>query len=150
MPDTLWSGGIPGETKRLIQWSYVLNDVRKWKLCAEPACGTAVPYGTVRCIKHTRQKEQEQSGWAKRPSKRNLRYNGSHKGWRDLRLRVIRRDQGLCQGCKGKGLIRSGQEVDHIDSEGGDDMDNLQFLCLSCHRAKTIAESVKARRENSL
>ena len=138
-------GGIPGEMKRSIQWSYALSDVRKWKLCAEPACSTAVPYGTRRCIKHTKEKDAEPSGWVKRPSPRHREHNGSHKGWRKLRMMVIRRDMGLCQSCKATGLMRSGQEVDHIDGSAGDAMDNLQLLCKPCHQAKTKQESIDAR-----
>lgn len=63
--------------------------------------------------------------------------------WRSIRRLVFKRDDWTCQLChrrfwpKWKGLI----EGDHIAeiADGGDafDMDNVQTLCVPCHKAKT-------------
>jgi 5-methylcytosine-specific restriction endonuclease McrA len=53
------------------------------------------------------------------------------------------RDNGLCQPClKGSRVSRASQ-VDHIipKADGGNDDDNnLQSICVACHRAKTATE----------
>jgi 5-methylcytosine-specific restriction protein A len=64
--------------------------------------------------------------------------------WAGIRSKVLKRDHGLCQSCKSRGLIRFAQEVDHIIrlSDGGsNNPDNLQSLCTACHTAKTNAEN---------
>lgn len=60
--------------------------------------------------------------------------------WQRVRERIIRRDYGLCQECRRKGMTTAGKEVDHIvpDFKGGSDMDdNLELLCKKCHAEKT-------------
>ncbi len=60
-----------------------------------------------------------------------------------IRPAVMRRDNGLCQVCKSRGILSPAQEVDHIVNiaEGGSDsFDNLQAICIECHRAKTNKE----------
>lgn len=64
-----------------------------------------------------------------------------------LRRRVLARDGGRCQirwpGCLGEGV-----EVDHIipHSEGGSiDLENLQAVCIACHKHKTQTEAQRAR-----
>jgi 5-methylcytosine-specific restriction protein A len=86
------------------------------------------------------------SGWVRSPSKRADRGRLVGRPWSRLRMRVIQRDFGLCQVCKAKGLIRGGHEVDHIMNAGGDDMDNLQTICVPCHRAKTQIEARKGKK----
>jgi 5-methylcytosine-specific restriction protein A len=57
--------------------------------------------------------------------------------WRKLRLMYLR-ENPLCVGC---GAAAS--EVDHIVARaagGGDDWENLQSFCKSCHSAKTRRE----------
>lgn len=58
--------------------------------------------------------------------------NGSTKGWREIRKRIIQRDQ-VCQLC---GLDEGQMHIDHIipKSKGGSDMDsNLRLLCRNCN-----------------
>jgi 5-methylcytosine-specific restriction protein A len=69
-------------------------------------------------------------------------------GMRD-RDNIKRRDCGLCQGCKAKGIARPGGLVDHIKPlwEGGSDEDaNKQLLCKPCHDVKTAAEALSRSR----
>lgn len=66
--------------------------------------------------------------------------------WIRLRELVKKRDEYLCQECLKNGYLVCGSEVDHIIpvSQGGSDsLDNLQLLCTSCHRVKTLKESRK-------
>lgn len=68
------------------------------------------------------------------------------RAWRDLRLRVFRRDGYRCRQC---GRLCAYPECDHITprSEGGQDVEgNCQTLCTACHKAKTQAESQRAAR----
>ena len=86
-------------------------------------------------------------GWsASHRGSRHQRGYGSR--WDRLRLRILRRDCGLCQPCRRRGLVTAGGEVDHIvpKAEGGSDDDgNLQCICRDCHAAKTALESARAR-----
>jgi len=58
--------------------------------------------------------------------------NGSTRRWREIRKRIIARDQ-VCQLC---GLDEGQMHIDHIipKSKGGSDIDsNLRLLCKSCN-----------------
>ena len=69
------------------------------------------------------------------------------KRWRDIRIKVIRRDKYKCQQCGvlclGKAKGKPSPEVDHIQERKTHpqlayNMGNLQVLCRSCHSKKTI------------
>lgn len=52
----------------------------------------------------------------------------------------IMQEQPLCKMCENKGIVTSGVEMDHIVplfKGGSNNDDNLQMLCVECHRAKT-------------
>lgn len=62
--------------------------------------------------------------------------------WDKLRLRILKRDKHLCQGCLPRPTPAT--QVDHITPKakgGTDDEDNLQSLCAPCHEAKTIKDT---------
>ena len=69
---------------------------------------------------------------------------GSGRGgrpWRRKRAAILVRDEYTCQAC---GIITLKLEVDHIvnRARGGlDDEENLQALCIPCHKLKTAAEA---------
>jgi 5-methylcytosine-specific restriction protein A len=71
---------------------------------------------------------------------------GSGRGgrpWRRKRAAILLRDEYTCQAC---GVITSQLEVDHIINRargGSDDEENLQALCIPCHKLKTAAESAE-------
>jgi 5-methylcytosine-specific restriction enzyme A len=47
----------------------------------------------------------------------------------------------LCLMCQKQGIIKAATQVDHIKplhKGGTDDMDNLQPLCVECHKVKTL------------
>ena len=59
-----------------------------------------------------------------------------------LRTRIMQ-DQPLCKMCDEKGLVTPGAEMDHIlpiFMGGSNDDDNLQMLCVECHRKKTAED----------
>jgi len=56
-----------------------------------------------------------------------------------LRTRIMQ-GQPLCKMCEDKGLVTPGAEMDHIVPlfmGGSNDDDNLQMLCVECHRKKS-------------
>lgn len=65
------------------------------------------------------------------------------------RAAIKRRDCGLCQMCKARGIARPGAEVDHkvpLWDGGTDDEDNKWLLCRPCHEEKTAAEATRRAR----
>lgn len=63
--------------------------------------------------------------------------------WVKRREQVMQRDGYLCQPCLRQGRPTEAKQVDHITpkaKDGTDDFDNLQAICVDCHKAKTKAE----------
>ncbi|PKH12613.1 HNH endonuclease [Pseudomonas sp. 43NM1] len=73
---------------------------------------------------------------------------GSGRGgrpWRRRRATILLRDHYTCRVC---GLITDQLEVDHIVNlaqGGSDDDDNLQAICIPCHKVKTAREATAHR-----
>lgn len=70
------------------------------------------------------------------------------KKWKVVREKAIIRDNMMCQECLRNGIHTQGKEVDHIIelSDRPDlayDLDNLEYLCVPCHRKKTEKEKNK-------
>lgn len=64
--------------------------------------------------------------------------------WGKIRKVAIARDSGLCQPCIRSGKVTQAKEVDHITPKcqgGTDDLDNLQAICVPCHKEKTAREA---------
>ena len=65
-----------------------------------------------------------------------------------LRAAVLR-EEPLCRKCSTKRIVRASREVDHIiplHKGGTDARENLQGLCIECHKEKTLEErGVKVR-----
>jgi 5-methylcytosine-specific restriction endonuclease McrA len=82
-------------------------------------CAAPIPYGS-RCQDHkTRSKSSR---------------GGSTRRWRELRLRILRRDRYLCRYCGGEA-----NTVDHVlpKARGGtDDPSNLVAACARCNYSK--------------
>ena len=56
-----------------------------------------------------------------------------------LRTRIMQ-GQPLCRACDAKGFVTPSAEMDHIVPlfmGGSNDDDNLQMLCVECHRKKS-------------
>ena len=89
------------------------------------------------------------SGWNKTSRLPRAR-RGYGWAWEKLRLVILERDRWLCQHCIKQGRSEIATDVDHITPKyqgGGDDPDNLQSLCKSCHRAKTEREGNGSQRQ---
>ena len=66
-------------------------------------------------------------------------------GWAKIRRRILQRDP-VCQDGRACSGLAPSTEVDHV-IPGDDHSDaNLQGICGDCHRAKSSAEGVAARR----
>lgn len=114
--------------------------------CRRVGCGVLVRDGSGYCQAH---KDDRLLGKFADPSRGSRHERGYGSQWDKTRLRILRRDNGLCQPCLRAGRVTSARAVDHIvpKSEGGTDVDdNLQAICIECHKAKTAAESVRARK----
>lgn len=90
-------------------------------------------------------------GWSN-PDRGTAEQRGYGWEWRKKRAAVLKRDRYMCQcgDCKGRGLPAS--EVDHVIPKalgGSDDSDNLQAMNEDCHKLKTQAEAVAARRSTN-
>ena len=75
--------------------------------------------------------------------------HGSHgirttgKKWQRMRS-IVLKEEPLCRICDGKGQVTPSAEVDHIvplARKGTDNRDNLQGVCIECHKAKTAVEN---------
>jgi 5-methylcytosine-specific restriction endonuclease McrA len=57
--------------------------------------------------------------------------------WNEIRQRVYERADGCCEYCR-TCEVNTGQtmQVDHIDPNGGDDLDNLGLSCWNCNNHK--------------
>jgi len=111
------------------------------RICSHAGCHCLVNNGS-RCINH-----QIISGWyATEQSKGNRHKRGYGAKWDKLRLRILQRDNYLCLPCKQAGVLTAAKQVDHIIAKangGGDNEVNLQSICITCHRLKTLKEAGK-------
>jgi 5-methylcytosine-specific restriction protein A len=84
-------------------------------------------------------------------SKESRQSRGYGAAWDKRRLRILKRDCGICQPCKRAGRLSQGNQVDHIISKakaatlgwGQTQIDgdtNLQAICEPCHKLKTKVE----------
>lgn len=67
--------------------------------------------------------------------------------WRKRRAAVRRRAGGRCEALDGNGsrCTARGTECDHVRRGDNHNLDNLQWLCATCHARKTRAETTEAR-----
>ena len=82
------------------------------------------------------------------PSRGTRQQRGYGARWDKARIRIMVRDKGLCQPCLKAGQVTPARQVDHIvaKSAGGtEDDNNLQAICIACHKTKTATESAAAR-----
>ena len=89
---------------------------------------------------------KESGGW--RGQRGTSHARGYGWAWQKLRARILARDMHLCQPCERAGKTTPAREVDHIvpKAKGGtDDPDNLEAICIPCHRAKTEREAAEAQ-----
>ena len=84
------------------------------------------------------------SGWERSRKGKSTTDRGYGWKWQQLRKRILKRDEYLCQTCLRKGRYERATEVDHILAKalgGADVAANLEAICHECHKEKTLAES---------
>lgn len=111
--------------------------------CRAPMCPGKTQADSGYCDSHA----HLASGW-NNPARGTAEQRGYDWAWRKRRAAVLKRDRYLCQcaDCRGRRLPAG--EVDHRipKFEGGtDDPSNLYAINVDCHKAKTSAESRRAR-----
>ncbi|WP_241616848.1 HNH endonuclease [Rosenbergiella epipactidis] len=87
-------------------------------------------------------------GWQQHQQGKTRHERGYGSKWDNIRARVLKRDNYLCQSCMQEGKVVAATTVDHIiaKAHGGTDADsNLQALCWPCHRRKTATEGRRSR-----
>jgi 5-methylcytosine-specific restriction enzyme A len=114
--------------------------------CRHPGCAALVAEPGY-CDEHKR----DAIGWKADAYRGSRHERGYGADWARRRVRILKRDCGLCQPCLRNSEVTKATQVDHIvpKAEGGtDDDDNLQAICSPCHTAKTAQESARARSRN--
>jgi len=104
--------------------------------CTYPGCA-GLAYRGSRCKSHPYD-ERNKGGYNAHKGNRHAQGYGYE--WAKQRMRILRRDDHLCQVC---GMAEATQ-VDHITPKaqlGSDDESNLMAVCVRCHRSKTARES---------
>ena len=87
--------------------------------------------------------EHKGDGWQQYKPGQSRHQRGYGTAWDRRRIRILKRDGGLCCEHRRQGVAVEARHVDHIisKSQGGtDDDSNLQSLCVACHREKTARE----------
>ena len=119
--------------------------VQSARPCRHVGCGLLVRDGSGYCATHQSDRKIGKFADERRGSRHQRGYGSD---WDKTRIRILKRDNGLCQPCLKQGRVTEAKQVDHKvpKFEGGtDDDDNLQSICKPCHDAKTQAEALRAR-----
>lgn len=93
-------------------------------------------------------------GWKPDQVRGNRHERGYGYSWEKTRVRILQRDNGLCQPHLRLGKVALGDQVDHKVSKADarargwtnseiEHDSNLQTICDECHREKTSRESRK-------
>lgn len=96
----------------------------------------------LRCLKPPLV-EANPGGWKPDAIRGTRHQRGYGAAWERTRKRILDRDENLCQPCLKAGRTSLGNQVDHITPKaqgGGDNDENLQAICIACHRVKTQRE----------
>lgn len=116
-------------------------------------CGVLVRDGSARCELH-----KVRAGQFADRSRGTRHERGYGADWDRRRLRILKRDCGICQceDCKALNRLRSATVVDHKVNKaewkrlhgslaGVDDDSNLRAINVECHKAKTAREAAQGR-----
>ena len=112
------------------------------KICRQAGCFRKAEHPAVYCGQH----RQEKGDWTDKGSnwsKESRQARGYGREWERLRAWVLNRDLYQCQVCLKQEIYAPATQVDHIKpkSKGGtDESNNLQAICVKCHREKTARE----------
>lgn len=117
---------------------------RAGSTCSRPGCPGIVREGVCSAC-GPRRKQSDAEHDARRGTSAQRGYG---RRWQRLRLMFLRANP-LCVMCQEEGRVTAATDVDHILAKrdgGGDDWENLQALCHSCHSRKTAREIRRAER----
>ena len=124
------------------------------KPCGRPGCNKyAVKLS--RCNDHQTQPQGvkvhdiQRPAWSTTTTSRHERGYGTQ--WDKIRIQILRRDNYLCVEHQRRGQLVEAYQVDHIKpkaQEGDDSLDNLQSLCVQCHKEKTQKEARHGQKNN--
>ncbi|MBT0725145.1 HNH endonuclease [Rosenbergiella sp. S61] len=84
--------------------------------------------------------------WSQHQRGQSRHQRGYGSSWTRLRAETLKRDRYICQQCLRDGHPSPASTVDHIKAKahgGTDHPDNLESLCVPCHKAKTSRERMK-------
>lgn len=84
--------------------------------------------------------------WSQHQRGQSRYQRGYGSAWTKLRAQALNRDRYICQQCFRDGHPSPASTVDHIKAKahgGTDHSDNLESLCIPCHKAKTSRERLK-------
>lgn len=125
------------------------------KTCDHVGCQKLVPYNERYCSRHKKQflkrrKENPSYGWNSKTRKEIYsKYQKFYKSaqWRHL-SRLFREKHPLCAECLKHGRYTQAKNVDHIipirvDWSKRFDEENLQSLCIACHKKKSQEDILK-------
>ncbi|MCU2440099.1 HNH endonuclease [Enterobacter hormaechei subsp. steigerwaltii] len=107
------------------------------KACRKRGCRQTTTDRSGYCDEHRGE------GWRRYKPGQSRKQRGYGASWDKTRIRILKRDKGLCQECLRRGAITEASCVDHVRAlaHGGDASDaNLESLCSPCHSAKTARE----------
>ncbi|HEJ0068212.1 TPA: HNH endonuclease [Citrobacter koseri] len=110
------------------------------KACRKRGCRNTTTDRSGYCDEH------KGDGWQQYKPGQTRHQRGYGTAWDRRRIRILKRDKGLCQNCLRNGLVVAGKAVDHIKAKahgGTDDDSNLELICHACHKAKTARERLK-------
>jgi len=101
------------------------------------------------CSEHSKDRKVTQSYDFRRGSRQSRGYDAQ---WLAFRPTILERDSHLCQECARQGIIKAGNEVDHIipiieAPERRLDPTNTETLCKPHHSQKTYRENHAFGRE---
>ncbi|EMD1500900.1 HNH endonuclease [Proteus mirabilis] len=107
------------------------------RACRKQGCAKTTTERNGYCADH------QNLGWEAHQRGKSRHQRGYGTQWDKLRVRILKRDKYLCQECLRAGRSTEAKTVDHIiaKAHGGTDAEeNLQSLCIPCHRTKTARE----------
>lgn len=121
--------------------------------CRHPGCHKLVRNGSGYCEQHQADRNLGKFGDSRRGSRQSRGYGAE---WEQKRKKILSRDKGLCVPCREKGRINVAKHVDHKVNKAlarllgwSDEQieadDNLQSICVACHREKTQSEATQGR-----
>ncbi|MFW5407729.1 HNH endonuclease [Pectobacterium brasiliense] len=109
--------------------------------CKHRGCAALTNDASGYCDAH--RAEHAGDGWKRHAAGKSRQERGYGRAWDIRRMRILMRDNYVCQECRRNDIGTPATHVDHIIAKahgGTDDDENLESLCAPCHRKKTATE----------